>query len=265
MIEPYDKLWRPFNFQMKAIASEIMKIRESGKLDSQAKTSFQDVVTAGDKRAEEMLTEFLEMNYPDDGIWGEEGSMRISKSGRRWILDPIDGSGNYASGPPIFGISAGREQDGIADIGAMYFPGMKKFFFAERGRGAIMAPDNCPGHPIQRLFNPTDLRETTIAVDLPREWQALWYGLNQKCLGVTILRSCTFAVSLVAGGRLGAYYNPRATPFDLAAAVLIAEEAGCVSSQEDGKEIDLRMEHASIIIAANPEILDQMIYLCRAL
>ena len=241
MIEPYDKLWRPFNFQMKAIASEIMKIRESGKLDSQAKTSFQDVVTAGDKRAEEMLTEFLEMNYPDDGIWGEEGSMRISKSGRRWILDPIDGSGNYASGPPIFGISAGREQDGIADIGAMYFPGMK------------------------RLFNPTELRETTIAVDLPREWQALWYGLNQKCLGVTILRSCTFAVSLVAGGRLGAYYNPRATPFDLAAAVLIAEEAGCVSSQEDGKEIDLRMEHASIIIAANPEILDQMIYLCRAL
>src|SRR5919197_6704479 len=95
-----------------------------------------NLVTEMDGRAEALVVGAITERFPDDGILAEEGSARKGRSGRRWIIDPLDGTTNYAHGLPIFSVGIGLEADGVIRLGVVYDPTRDELFVAERGVGA---------------------------------------------------------------------------------------------------------------------------------
>src|SRR5439155_10156521 len=92
-----------------------------------------NLVTEMDARAEELIVGRLRAAFPEDGILAEERGARRGRSGRRWIIDPLDGTTNYAHGLPIFGVSIGLEVDRRMEIGVVFDPSRDELFVAEHG------------------------------------------------------------------------------------------------------------------------------------
>jgi len=243
---------------MKAIGSEVMAMRE-GNIAFQQKLDFHDIVTAADFAAEKKLVQYVETYFPNDGVRGEEGANRVSQSGYEWIFDPIDGTSVYASGLPFFGISAGRTHDGKPDFGMIFFPAFGECFFATRGRGALVKKDDAEPILLKKFRDPDGLKESIVAIDINQGQQELLLALGKECRAVIGLASFTFQAMLVAKGQIAAHINTGASPFDLAAAILIAEEAGCVISRLDRKPIDLQDKRTPVIVAANEMILGRVL------
>src|SRR5260370_31570548 len=102
-------------------------------------------VTAADRECERLITEILTATFPDDGILGEEGARRESRSGRRWIVDPIDGTRDYLRGNPLWANLIALEADGEVGLGVVNLPGLGKLYSASPGGGAFT--DSTPIHP----------------------------------------------------------------------------------------------------------------------
>lgn len=247
---------------MEVIGSEIIAMRESG-MATREKTDFRDIVTAADFASERKLENYVELSFPDDGIRGEEGARRASLSNYEWILDPIDGTTIFASGLPFFGISAGRTHNGKAVLGVLSFPALGEFFFAVRGRGAFTKRGGSDFAPIRRFANPNTLKESVIVLDVSQGRKELTPAFEKACRLALRLGSFIYEAMLVAQGKIAAHINTGPTPFDLAAATLIAEEAGCVVSRLDRKPIDLKDKRIPIVIAANSDILAQVFEVCE--
>src|SRR5216117_500933 len=97
-----------------------------------------DLVTEMDARAEELIVGRLASAFPDDTILAEERGSAAGRSGRRWIVDPLDGTTNYAHGLPIFGVSIALQAGRRVVLGVVYDPSRDELFVAERGRGATL-------------------------------------------------------------------------------------------------------------------------------
>ena len=95
-----------------------------------------NLVTEMDGRAEALVVDALSAHFPDDGILGEEGAARAGRTGRRWVIDPLDGTTNYAHGLPIYAVGIGLEQHGRVVLGVVYDPSRDELFVGERGAGA---------------------------------------------------------------------------------------------------------------------------------
>src|SRR3989442_14289943 len=95
-------------------------------------------MTEMDARAEALITERIHAAFAADAILAEEGGARPGRSGRRWIVDPLDGTTNYAHGVPLFAVSIALEVDQRIALGGVYDPNHDKLFVAERGGGAFL-------------------------------------------------------------------------------------------------------------------------------
>ncbi|OLC10063.1 MAG: hypothetical protein AUH26_08075, partial [Candidatus Rokubacteria bacterium 13_1_40CM_69_96] len=120
-----------------------------------------NLVTEMDARAEELIVGRLLAAFPDDGILAEERGARRGRSGRRWIIDPLDGTTNYAHGLPIFGVSIGLEADRRVQVGVVFDPNRDELFVAEHGRGATVN-----GQPLAASATAT-LGESLLATGFP--------------------------------------------------------------------------------------------------
>jgi fructose-1,6-bisphosphatase/inositol monophosphatase family enzyme len=94
-------------------------------------------VTAADRAAEKLILGAIEQEFPADGLLGEEGSDRPGRSGRRWIVDPIDGTREYVRGNPAWSVLVALEVDGDSRVGVAHFPATGKTYWAVRGGGAF--------------------------------------------------------------------------------------------------------------------------------
>ncbi|MFI1012776.1 inositol monophosphatase family protein [Streptomyces sp. NPDC020965] len=206
-----------------------------GPLSVQTKSAPTDLVTDLDRRSEALIVELLTDRRPDDGVLGEEGGERPGTSGVRWVIDPLDGTGNYVSGNPGFVVSIAAEVDGAATVGVVHDPSRQETFSAVRGRGArrdgrTLAPDRAA--TLQQA-----LVSTGFSSDLDlRSRQA---DLATRVVGrVRDLRnsgSAALDLCWVAAGRLDAYYEAGLYRWDHAAGALIAAEAGAwVGGLDDG-------------------------------
>src|SRR5262249_15048365 len=105
-------------------------------------------VTPADRGAEQELRRLIRERFPDDGVLGEEFGEQSGRSGRRWILDPIDGTKAFVRGVPLFGVLIGLEQDGEAVAGVVSMPALDEFVYAARGLGCWWLPSGPrPGAP----------------------------------------------------------------------------------------------------------------------
>ena len=208
--------------------------REAGELLQKRPTTFEvstktsaiDVVTQMDSQSETHIVSEILKARPNDGIIGEEGSERTSKSGITWVIDPLDGTVNYLYGLPGWNVSiAAKDSDGVV-VGVVVAPTINSTWYASRGGGAFLneQPIKCnDGVELNRA-----LIATGFAYDLdarPAQLAQLSELLNRIR---DIRRNGAAAVDLchVAMGALDGYFEKGLQEWDLAAGGLIANEAG---------------------------------------
>ena len=233
-----------------------------GELAGQRRIAFKgsptNLVTEMDSRAEALITERLRDAFPDDAILAEESGARAGASARRWIIDPLDGTTNYAHGIPIFAVSIALEIDGAVSLGVIYDPNFDELFVAERGRGATL--NDAP----LTVSKAATLDESLLATGFPyniRETQSTnlreYAAFAVRARGVRRMGSAVLYLSYVAAGRLDGYWELRLGPWDIAAGMLVVEEAGGRITDIDGGRIDV---DAPSVIASNGRIHDAMLH-----
>jgi len=225
------------------------------------KTSDTDLVTATDRAVEAMIAGHLLAARPDDGIVGEEGAAVTSRSGVTWVVDPIDGTTNFAFGYPAFCTSIAAEVDGEVVAGAVHDPLRNQTFSAVRGGGAFLngrpVAVRRAGPPLAHALVGTGFgyaadrrgaQGTVLAQVLPQV-------RDIRRAGSAALDLCT-----VACGRLDAYYERGLHPWDHAAGALIAAEAGAWVGTLEGGPLD----YDRTVVAARPDLVEPLLALLRS-
>lgn len=177
-------------------------------------------VTQADRAAERLLREEIEKLYPDDGIFGEEEAEKIGTSGRRWILDPIDGTKAFTHGVPLYSnLVAVEDEHGIA-IGVINIPALGETVYAGRGLGCF-----CNGQPT-RVNNRSTLRGSYVTTSGMNRWPTKTLANLQE--NDVHLRTWGdgYGYVLVATGRIEAMVDNVAELYDLAPVPVIIAEAG---------------------------------------
>ncbi|MDX6226385.1 MAG: monophosphatase [Frankiales bacterium] len=222
-------------------------------LTFETKTTPTDVVTEMDKAAERLLVEHLLGARPDDAVLAEEGGATQGTSGVRWVLDPIDGTVNYLYGLPGWAVCVAAEVDGVVEVGVVAHPAMDELYVGVRGEGAW-----CNGVPIA-VGEPTELAQALIgtgfgyAVDRRTTQVAVLTAMLPQVRDIRRMGSAALDLCAVAGGRLDGYYERGLQPWDLAAAGLIAQEAGAVVAGLHGAPAG-----EDLVIAAPPTIFEAL-------
>ncbi|MGQ9654922.1 MAG: inositol monophosphatase family protein [Thermodesulfobacteriota bacterium] len=201
-------------------------------------------VTEMDKELESRLRSFLHCDFADCRVLGEEGGFTGPEgAGRTWVIDPIDGTTNYGLGLPFWAISVGLLEGGTPVWGCVYIPPLQQFFLAERGKGAFRN-----GEPIAPLRRSALEREDLFGItsDGIKRWD---YLLPQK---IRSLGSAASQAVFVACGHYVGYFLDDWHIWDIAAALLIAKEAGAEVTDYQGNDFE---HFAEIGIEKGPPIL----------
>lgn len=196
--------------------------------------------TEVDHRSEVLIAHILKDSFPEDGFVGEENTLRNQTAHRKWIVDPLDGTTNYARGYPYFAVSIGLEEDGIPLLGVVYNPILDEMFSAQRGQGAALN-----GSPIH-VSDTATLGQALLASGFPYEvWNtekdnmAEFMKMVKRTMSVRNDGSAALDICYTACGRLDGYWEQHVQPWDIAAGVVILTEAGGQASLYDGSPFDL--------------------------
>lgn len=185
-----------------------------------------NLVTEIDKASEKAVVGLILKRFPGHSILAEESSA-ILGSGCRWIIDPIDGTTNFAHGFPIVSVSIGFEGDGRLEMGGVFDPFRKELFFAERGRGATLNGKRI--HVSRTKTLEDSLLATGFPYDRnirPDDYLAILRFFLTRIQGIRRGGSAAIDLCYVACGRFDGYYELKLSPWDKAAGMLIVEEAG---------------------------------------
>lgn len=159
-------------------------------------------VTIADREAEEYLVAAIADAFPQDGVFAEEGGSAVSRSGRRWIIDPIDGTRSYASGVPLYGVLLALEIDGVVVLGCCHLPALGETVVGAVGAGAWHNGERCTVSDVDRM---QEARVVTSGLEYWRDWgtpagQGGWSRLVTGARYVRTWGDC-YGYVLVATGR----------------------------------------------------------------
>jgi len=181
-------------------------------------------VTEADRKAESLIRKGITEVFPDDGIFGEEFDEKLSVNGRRWILDPIDGTRSFIHGVPLFGVMIGLEVDREMRVGAVNFPALGEIYYAETGSGAFFNGEAISVSAI------SDYREATVVFT---EKEYLLDPLSDHPVdslrhdaGLVRGWGDCYGHMLVASGRAEVAVDKIMSPWDCAALIPVVTEAG---------------------------------------
>jgi myo-inositol-1(or 4)-monophosphatase len=221
-----------------------------------SKSSETDLVSDADREAERAIRNLLGAERPDDGLLAEEGSHAPGSSGRRWLVDPLDGTINFLYGFPAWAVSVALEDAGGVAVGVVYSPVHGETFSAVRGEGARLN-----GHPL-RVREPRALESAMVATGFSYEAarRAEQAEVIRRLLPSArdIRRAGAAALDLawLAAGRVDAFYERGLQDWDSAAGNLLVREAG-------GAVADLDGDPPGLIAAATPELLGELAAIVR--
>lgn len=193
------------------------------------KSSNIDLVTEVDKKSEELIRKRLTELFPDHGILGEEEDELKGSSKYRWVVDPLDGTINYASGLPIFAVSIALEYEGKSILGVVHTPYLGETFWAIKGEGSYRNGTKL------KVGKKTELVESVVATGFPYDRAEVGFDKNNvnyfkhimpKVRGIRRMGAAAYDLCLVASGNLDGYWEMGLKLWDIAAASLIIEEAG---------------------------------------
>jgi myo-inositol-1(or 4)-monophosphatase len=227
-----------------------------------------DIVTDTDREAEAEIFAVLRQEYPDMGLLGEESSsMSVGVPMRReagaradegyvWIVDPLDGTRNFAYSIPFFSVVVGLSLDGEVLVGVNYDPMRQEMFHAERGKGAFLNDD--PIHVSEK----SSLKDAVLGMDISYGSEGTVHGLNVVSSiwpGMQTLRimgSSALGISYAAAGRYDLYFHHGLSPWDQVAGMLLVEEAGGIITDRTGQRAGL---YSDGIVASNSALHTQFL------
>jgi myo-inositol-1(or 4)-monophosphatase len=234
-------------------AGELLLTQRPEVLTVDTKSTPTDVVTQMDTAAEQLLLDRLLGARPGDAVLAEEGSDTVGDSGVRWVIDPIDGTVNYLYGLPGWAVCVAAEVDGVIEVGVVNYPAQGELYVAVRGEGAW-----CNDAPIS-VRQPTELAQALIgtgfgyAAARRTAQAAVLAGLLPMVRDVRRIGAAALDLCAVACGRLDGYYERGLQPWDLAAAGLVAQEAGAVVGGLHGAAAG-----EDLVIAAPPSLFESL-------
>jgi myo-inositol-1(or 4)-monophosphatase len=225
-----------------------------------SKSSPTDLVTELDRGSEALIVGSLLRARPDDGILGEEGSSRKGSTGVTWVIDPLDGTINYLYGIEEFSVSIGASVDGRSIAGAVHNPVNGEMFAACEGGGATLNGRELRLQPSGRSLAEALVGTGFTYVAKDRADQARMIPVILPAVRDIRRRgSAALDICAVACGRFDAFYEAWLRPWDLAAGVVIAREAGATVTEIEG----LADGSATVVVAA-PGLEGTLVELLKA-
>lgn len=246
---------------------QLLKVtREAGKIVKtgfrtdykvEFKSNISNLVTEIDKKSENAIIEFIQKEFPDHGIVAEESGFSHSDAEYRWVIDPLDGTTNFAHGFPIFGVSIGIQKAGKTIFGAVYHVMQDDMYYAELGKGAFKN-----GSPIQVNKN-NDLARSLLVTGFPYDiaenpYNALsiFTDMVKASRGMRRLGSASIDFCYVAEGIFDGFWEVNLQPWDICAGKFIVEEAGGTVTDFLGNSSDI---FAPQIVCSNSLIQNAML------
>lgn len=230
--------------------------------DVQFKTSWADLVTAVDKAVERQIRSLIQHHFPDHGFLGEEGGGGWDRE-YTWVLDPVDGTTNFAHGLPnyVCSLACFRGVDPVA--AAIYDPNRNELFFARKGGGAYLN-----GRPIH-VDSAKQLHECLLCTNLMWDTRENRFyrlphllELGRNVRGIRSLGAAALEIAYVACGRVSAFIQYRLSPWDFGAGALLVTEAGGRITRMDGSPLDVTQ--AGSVLATNGLIHQEILQYFRA-
>ncbi|OQY43208.1 MAG: hypothetical protein B6240_12975 [Desulfobacteraceae bacterium 4572_87] len=237
-------------------AGEILK-EKFGKVQHIVKKGEIDLVTEADLAAEKIVLEMLRNHFPEDNILSEEAGIRDFSSNRTWIVDPLDGTTNFAHGFPFFAVSIALQVETQLVLGMVYNPFMGEFFEAQKGQGALL--NGNPIHVSSAQAMDDALLSTGFPYDIRERSNRIFERFKTMVIrsrGVRRGGSAAVDLCYVAAGRLDGHWEENLKPWDTAAGVVIVLEAGGTLSTCEGGHFS---PYLKSVIACTPMIHGEMV------
>ncbi len=216
-----------------------------------------DIVTEADRMSEKILITEISRKFPYHNILSEE-STEIKKGSRyRWIIDPLDGTTNYAHGFPVFCVSIALEKDGEVRTGVIYNPISEELFVAEKGEGAFVNGSGISVSGTTEISG--SLLATGFPYDIRRDPNNNINYFNEMALEAQAIRragSAALDLAYTAAGRFDGFWELKLHPWDTAAGWLLVDEAGGTITDISGNSYHL---DSPSMLASNGKIHDRMI------
>jgi myo-inositol-1(or 4)-monophosphatase len=229
----------------------------NGEFKISNKQGVNNLVTEADHAAERAIFEVIRHDFPDHYLLSEEAGAIKMDSEYKWIIDPIDGTVNFANGIPICCVSIGLEYNGEMILGAIYNPFMNEFYFAQKGFGATLNENKI------HVSDKTEVMKSCLVTGFPYTYLdepngplQVFERLIRKGVPVRRLGSAAIDLCWVAAGRFDGFYEHKLQAWDSAAGFLLVEEAGGKVTDFNGDRYSPYQPH---IIASNGLVHDELI------
>jgi myo-inositol-1(or 4)-monophosphatase len=223
--------------------------------------SNRDYVTDADRKSEALIIREIQRHYPAHGIIGEESGARNPDAPIQWYIDPLDGTTNFIHGYPHFAISISAWKGGRPMLAVVHDPMRNETFEAQNGDGAFLNRRRL------RVSRRNNVAEALFASGLPayrRDQIDIFQSRMDTCMraanGYRRGGSAALDLAYVAAGRLDAYWEAGLGPWDIAAGVLLVQEAGGVVTGLDGTNVDLEKGD---VLAANAKLHGQFVQILK--
>ena len=227
------------------------------------KTNELNLVTETDKVSEKLITDFIRKKYPSHGILAEEGSEANKSAEYLWVVDPLDGTSNFAHGLPIFAVSIGVQKNGDTIAGVVYDVMRDVIYSAERsggsfenGRRISVNKNSNLGHSMLVTGFPYDIKEN------PDKASERFIAFLKQARAIRRLGSAAIDFCYVASGVFDGFWEVSLHPWDICAGKLIVEEADGIVTDFDGNEIDIYTQR---ILATNRLVHQKMIDVMKSI
>lgn len=221
------------------------------------KEGINNLVTEADHASEKAIFSVIKEAYPDHFILSEESGAIVMDSNYKWIIDPIDGTVNFANGIPLCCVSIGLEYNGELVLGAVYNPFMNELFIGEKGKGATLNDKKIS------VSNKAEIGKSCLATGFPYTYLdnangplEVFEKFIRKGIAVRRLGSAAIDLCWVATGRFDAYFEHKLEAWDSAAGCVIVREAGGMVTDYTGKPYSVYQPQ---IIASNGKIHDDIL------
>ncbi|MBI1341671.1 MAG: inositol monophosphatase [Terrimonas sp.] len=221
------------------------------------KEGINNLVTEADHAAEKAIFSVIRESFPDHYLLSEEAGAIAQDSNYKWIIDPIDGTVNFAHGLPLCCVSIAIEKEGEMIMGAVYAPVLHELFLAEKGKGATLNDK-----PL-RVSHETDVWKSCLVtgfpytfLDMPNGPLDVFDRLIRKGVPVRRLGSAAIDLCWVAAGRFDGFYEHKLQAWDSAAGFLMVEESGGTVTDFSGNRYSPYQPH---LVATNGKIHDQLL------
>lgn len=243
-------------------AGALLRENFGGNQSFQTKSGFRDLVTEFDRRAEALIVQLIAREFPEHSVLTEEASVTPNqKSLYQWIIDPLDGTTNFAHGFPFFAVSIALYRQSEPLVGVVYHPIHDELFVAEAGQGAWRNGERLTVSAAETL------RESLLITGFPYDERLIsrhlkWWGrFSERVQSLRRMGSSALALSYLAAGRADGYWELDLKAWDMAAGVLLVREAGGKITNLQGGPLDL---FSGEVLASNGKIHQQMLEILQA-